>query len=332
MKIALPKILLGYQYRELDVKAFNAYFIIKQEALKQGTSNVTLETLDFKKLSSIADNRAVNRALENLEKVGLIKEHILNRDKTMRVVLSDVDGEEYTTNLDVELPYKNQYTLRLLLVYDYYNNLQQKEERNYKSCTSYEDIAKSMKISYTSISKARSEIRDDYRIKHVVDINEEKNTDTLDDALYDSTVLEIKFTEDSLEQELIKNMSMIEEGMVYIDNQVKIDYGRIDIVARDRIGRLCIIELKIEDADKRLPYQCSYYPTQFQNECLVRMIVISSNYRKDILIALNNTDVELYTYKLDSNNKLVGITKFDREEYSYVVEKERGSKNILQKS
>jgi len=51
--------------------------------------------------------------------------------------------------------------------------------------------------------------------------------------------------ETDLEQLIINDISVIEEGMTFIGNQIKIENGIIDILARDKNNTLCIIELKI---------------------------------------------------------------------------------------
>ena len=53
-------------------------------------------------------------------------------------------------------------------------------------------------------------------------------------------------------------MDIIEEGMQFISSQFAVDNGRLDILARDRNGTLCVIELKVND-DTDLIYQSVYY-------------------------------------------------------------------------
>lgn len=108
--------------------------------------------------------------------------------------------------------------------------------------------------------------------------------------------------ESDLEKYLIVNINKIEKGMIFLDNQVIIDSGRIDILARDKNNILCIIELKIEENCKDLIWQCVYYPTQFEEK--VRMITICPDYSMRIHKALKSLNyVEIKKYEID-NGKL----------------------------
>lgn len=125
-----------------------------------------------------------------------------------------------------------------------------------------------------------------------------------------------EFLEKNLERFLIyRGLQDIEEGMSFIDNQVEIENGFIDILARDRNGKLCIIELKITDSDKSLIFQSAYYPTQFDEE--VRMITIAPNYSKKIELALrnmNNVELKTYSFSGRSGNYNVHIEDYVTEE------------------
>ncbi|KOS61581.1 hypothetical protein AN161_17970 [Lysinibacillus sp. FJAT-14222] len=109
--------------------------------------------------------------------------------------------------------------------------------------------------------------------------------------------------ERKLEDYLQNNISLIEEGMTFIDRQVPVDHGFIDIVARDKNGSKCVIELKSVNNDKRLPYQCLYYPTQIKGN--TRMLVVAPDYREDMLVSLNKLDVELYTYEMSNDDYII---------------------------
>ena len=107
-----------------------------------------------------------------------------------------------------------------------------------------------------------------------------------------------KISENQLEHYLINNLHLIENGMICISNQYEVPHGRIDILAKDKNGTLCIIELKIEEDDKRLIYQCAYYPTQFNEK--VRMITIAPDYSKRIIDGLSSLEyVEKYKYDIE---------------------------------
>ncbi|WPS85379.1 endonuclease NucS (plasmid) [Brevibacillus halotolerans] len=107
------------------------------------------------------------------------------------------------------------------------------------------------------------------------------------------------FTEQDLENFLCSRLNLIEEGMTYIDRQFSIIDGRIDILAKDRDGTYCIIELKVSN-DKELIWQCMYYPTQIKKRygvSRVRMITIAPSYSKSLLIPLEQLGyVEMLTF------------------------------------
>jgi RecB family endonuclease NucS len=84
--------------------------------------------------------------------------------------------------------------------------------------------------------------------------------------------------------------------MKYVDNQVDIEYGRIDILAKDKNDILCIIELKVDNDCKDIVFQCAYYITQFKEETK-RMITIAPDYSYRIKNALKMLPyVETYVY------------------------------------
>jgi hypothetical protein len=97
-------------------------------------------------------------------------------------------------------------------------------------------------------------------------------------------------TEQELENYLYTKLQLIEDGMIYIDRQVHIVDGRIDILAKDKSGTYCIIELKVAD-DKEIVWQCMYYPMQLKKKygvTHVRMITIAPSYAASILMPLQS--------------------------------------------
>lgn len=117
--------------------------------------------------------------------------------------------------------------------------------------------------------------------------------------------------EKELENELIHNLHLIEDGMTYISNQIDINGGIIDILAKDTQGNTCIIELKVKPDDERIVFQSLLYPKKFKqisNENIndnVRMMTICPDYSHNIHSVLKDIDsVEMYKYKV-KNNKLM---------------------------
>lgn len=99
-------------------------------------------------------------------------------------------------------------------------------------------------------------------------------------------------SESDLEKFLIKNLEALEEGLRFLEKQVSIQDGRIDILARDKSDNLVIIELKVQE-DKELVWQSVYYPMQFKKERQlkkVRMVTVCPSYPPHILHTLRQID------------------------------------------
>jgi RecB family endonuclease NucS len=65
--------------------------------------------------------------------------------------------------------------------------------------------------------------------------------------------------ERDLEDHLIANLGSLEAGLKYVDRQVTIAVGRVDILAKDSSGRTVIIELKVGEARDAAVAQVAKY-------------------------------------------------------------------------
>lgn len=118
-------------------------------------------------------------------------------------------------------------------------------------------------------------------------------------------------TEELLELFLCEYTECIEEGMEFIANQHRVEGGIIDILAKDKNGVLCVIELKVVEDDKNIAWQSAYYPSCFNEE--VRIITIAPNYSNRIYYALRNvSNVEIKIFEKDENG-LFNIKDFEVE-------------------
>lgn len=112
-------------------------------------------------------------------------------------------------------------------------------------------------------------------------------------------------TEEDLEDYLVENLDIIEEGLVYLDRQVDIPGARIDILAKDKNGTICILELKIKE-DKSIVWQVLYYPGEIKRkywEDHVRIMTVAPNYSPYLLKVLKAIEgVELYEYDINTIN------------------------------
>ncbi|MCX2829781.1 endonuclease NucS [Bacillus pseudomycoides] len=123
-----------------------------------------------------------------------------------------------------------------------------------------------------------------------------------------------------LEKLLCDHIEVIEEGMFFVERQYKVEKGIIDIIAKDKNGTKCIIELKMVEDDKSLVWQSAYYPSCFNED--VRMITIAPNYSNRIYNALKNiNNVEMKVFGKDSNGKF-DIKDIDGEESVLEIKEE----------
>ncbi|WP_240514794.1 endonuclease NucS domain-containing protein [Bacillus cereus] len=108
--------------------------------------------------------------------------------------------------------------------------------------------------------------------------------------------------ESLLEDILCDHIFIIEEGMCFIERQLRVENGIIDIISSDKNGTKCIIELKAVEDDKSLVWQSDYYPSCFNED--VRMIIIAPNYSNRIYNALKNiNNVEMKVFGKAPNGK-----------------------------
>lgn len=118
-------------------------------------------------------------------------------------------------------------------------------------------------------------------------------------------------SEKDLEDYLLKNINLIEEDLRVIDRQVDISGGTLDILAKDKNGVLCIIELKIKE-DKSIIWQSIHYPMGLKSKLNcgnVRMIVVAPEYSKPIRSALSKSgNVEMLKYSIEvKSNKISNL-------------------------
>lgn len=125
---------------------------------------------------------------------------------------------------------------------------------------------------------------------------------------YKTEKAKFQLLESDLEELVINDLHKIENGMRYIDNQYNVEHGTVDILARDKNGVLCIIELKVVDNCKTIIWQCLYYPTQFNEN--VRVITVCPDYKKYIYDTLKlMPNVELYIYDILDNQIVINNIK-----------------------
>ena len=127
-------------------------------------------------------------------------------------------------------------------------------------------------------------------------------------------------TEAQVRDHLYLHLDLIEDGLKPIMKEYQTKEGRVDIVARDKDGSLVVIELKTEN-DKRLVWQCMYYPDEVKNglrvyadDKRVRMITVAPEYPEFIKTPLDKLGyVERYTYTIKVFNNVIEEIHVDRD-------------------
>ncbi|MCP3033143.1 endonuclease NucS [Halobacillus sp. A1] len=106
-----------------------------------------------------------------------------------------------------------------------------------------------------------------------------------------------------LESYIAHKIEIVETGMKLIDTQVTVKDGVIDILAEDKNGTTCIIELKVRTNDKNLIWQSAYYQSEIAED--VRVITIAPSYDEVISKALQNVkNIEMKVFNLDEKGLL----------------------------
>lgn len=95
----------------------------------------------------------------------------------------------------------------------------------------------------------------------------------------------IRVSEAEVEQYLLKNLDVLEEGLRPIQRQVILPNGRIDIWARDKQGQDVLIEVKVEN-DTDLVWQRSYYESEWKKKANVRFMVVSTELAPHLMAAV----------------------------------------------
>ena len=89
--------------------------------------------------------------------------------------------------------------------------------------------------------------------------NEEETYEAEDESSIEE-LFETSITlERDVETHLVRNLDSIEKGLRFIERQVSIDVGRVDILAEDATGRRVVIELKVGQAKDSAVGQIARY-------------------------------------------------------------------------
>jgi Holliday junction resolvase-like predicted endonuclease len=78
-------------------------------------------------------------------------------------------------------------------------------------------------------------------------------------GMFEPRIKEISISEKELEDFVVKNPEVVEEGMSILGRQIRTDSGPLDILAVDEDGVLTVIELKNKADDEQLDQGLRYY-------------------------------------------------------------------------
>ena len=108
--------------------------------------------------------------------------------------------------------------------------------------------------------------------------------------------------EDPLQKILSEFPSIVEEGMRFIDLNVKLENGEIDLLFKDEAGKYVIVELETFAKDISLTQVCrlaSEFLKKHPRLKEIRKMIVCLDFSKNILGACKDTGVELYRVNME---------------------------------
>lgn len=125
--------------------------------------------------------------------------------------------------------------------------------------------------------------------------------DHVDEASIEDLVETSITLERDVETHLVRNLDSIEKGLRFVDRQVSVDVGRIDILAEDASGRRVVIELKVGQAKDSAVGQIARYLGWYgrQDGKRPRGLLIASEFPEAVRYAAEAiSDLSLVEYKV----------------------------------
>lgn len=294
----------GYDLKSYELITYIKLLLISE---KINSDEILLDHTAFKQMVRISDNRTLKKALNALFNNNLIKNDY-NRLPTkggLSITVNKIESDDTITISNEIFNYISDLKQIGLHIVLYLKTYLDDINYDYTKLIEYETISERLMINKDTIVSHMKIIKENKEFSYLTD---KKNFEG--DGVYKEdytppkkTSYNTKNLELKLEKQLVKQIESIEKGMKYIDRQVIINDGRIDILARDKNNTLCIIELKVVSNEERLIFQCVYYPTQFKEK--TRMITIAPNYDNKIKTALNSLNVEMKTYSYDNDTLII---------------------------
>lgn len=115
-------------------------------------------------------------------------------------------------------------------------------------------------------------------------------------------------SENALETELYLTPSLVEEQLLFTKRQEPVRDGQIDLVGKDKEGRVVLCEVKVEE-DKDVLWQAIHYPLVYQEKYGyqdgLRMIVIAPRYENTLENCLRKAGAELFLYRQENGIQII---------------------------
>lgn len=315
MEIKIPvKYILSKDVHRIS---FAIYLHLLTSKQYEATFEFSVERSALKNMLSIRDNNTLKKMFKNMYDVGMLKKEITELSRKGELVLTleeeELDENEYLIiDRNVGLKYVSlepKYN-KLICYYELYTTKLIHE--NSRKLT-YREMTKVVGVNKNDLTNAVEYLNE----RGIMSIFNDRIKD------YDQTSLFInntsfpekklikevkesksKLTEADLERLVCLKLNLVEEGMELIKSQLKVKEGIIDILAKDKTGQLCIIELKVVPDDVKLVFQCVYYPTQILGN--PRVVTIAPDYEYRIKTSLEQlSNVTMMTYKYDKGKLLI---------------------------
>lgn len=226
-------------------------------------------------------------------------------------------GSDFMDNLEFRADLEGSVDLKLLIKSVY--------EKGYKNSRKYKDLKEyKTHIQYNRLIELNSQLGISPSASAPIDGFETTNRHnpfkrSLEEVLeanihaekISGTTSTAYITEKDLEDYVIQNLDIFEEGLVCIGRQVEVKDGVIDILAKDKNDDIVIIELKIEEA-KSIVWQSIHYPAEIRDKYRsnkIRMITLAPTYSEGLLKTLKSLGyVEIYDYEIKVKNKIVDLS------------------------
>jgi hypothetical protein len=107
--------------------------------------------------------------------------------------------------------------------------------------------------------------------------------------------------EDPLQKILSEFPSILEEEITFIDLNVELENGEVDLLFKDKNGKYMIVELETFARDISVTQVCRFasdFSKKFSDEKDPRKVIVCLDFTKNILKACKGAGVELYKVKI----------------------------------